>query len=85
MRITLELEPDDIARFEAALARACAASRCADEAEVIDVLLGTLAAGDLYADSAREHWKQGGSFRIERREPYWLDRGKFPTLVVHRV
>ena len=36
MRITLELEPDDIARFEAALARACAASRCADEAEVID-------------------------------------------------
>ena len=56
-----------------------------DEAEVIDVLLGTLAAGDLYADSAREHWKQGGSFRIERREPYWLDRGKFPTLVVHRV
>lgn len=36
MRITLELEPEDIARFEAALARARAASRCADEAEVID-------------------------------------------------
>ncbi len=36
MRITLELEPSDIARFEAALERACAASRCADEAEVID-------------------------------------------------
>ena len=36
MRITLELEPADIACFEAALARACAASRCADEAEVID-------------------------------------------------
>jgi uncharacterized membrane protein YkvA (DUF1232 family) len=36
MRITLELEPSDIARFEAALERACAASRCADESEVID-------------------------------------------------
>lgn len=36
MRITLELDPADIARFEVALARACAASRCADEAEVLD-------------------------------------------------
>ena len=36
MRITLELEPEDISRFEAALERACAASRCADEADVID-------------------------------------------------
>ena len=56
-----------------------------DEADVVNVLLDTLAAGDLSADSAREHWRQGASFRIERREPLWLDRGKMPSLVVHRV
>jgi hypothetical protein len=56
-----------------------------DEADVIAVVLEALAAGDLYADSAREHWQQGRSFRIERREPKWLARGKVPSLVVHRV
>ena len=55
------------------------------EADVIDVILDALGRGDHLANSAREHWQQGGSFRIERREPQWLDRGKFPTLVVHRV
>ncbi|HET9333421.1 MAG TPA: hypothetical protein VFQ21_07550 [Gemmatimonadota bacterium] len=55
------------------------------EADVIDVLLAALSTGDLYADSAREHWQQGRSFRIERREPEWLARGKFPSLIVHRV
>ena len=55
------------------------------EADVIAVVLESLAGGDLLADSAREHWQQGESFRLERREPQWLDRGKFPSLVVHRV
>ena len=41
--------------------------------------------GNVYADSAREHWQQAGTFRIERREPEWTGRGKFPPLVVHRV
>jgi uncharacterized membrane protein YkvA (DUF1232 family) len=36
MRITLELEPEDIARFDAALARARRATACADEVDVID-------------------------------------------------
>ena len=55
------------------------------ERDVIAVVLESLAGGDLLANSAREHWQQGKSFRIERREPRWLNRGKFPSLVVHRV
>lgn len=56
-----------------------------DEPEVIAVVLDALGDRGLSADSAREHWRQGGSFRVERREPQWLERGKFPPLVVHRV
>jgi len=36
MRITFELEPDDVARFHAALARARQLTQCADEVDVID-------------------------------------------------
>ncbi|MGA8276974.1 MAG: YkvA family protein [Rhodanobacteraceae bacterium] len=36
MRITFELEPADIERFQAALARARAAARSADEIDVVD-------------------------------------------------
>jgi len=36
MRITFELEPADIERFHAALARARRMTRCADEVDVID-------------------------------------------------
>lgn len=36
MRITFELEPADIERFHAALARARRAAHCADEVEVVD-------------------------------------------------
>ncbi|MGA9421082.1 MAG: YkvA family protein [Rhodanobacteraceae bacterium] len=36
MRITFELEPADIERFQSALARAAEAARCADEIDVID-------------------------------------------------
>jgi uncharacterized membrane protein YkvA (DUF1232 family) len=36
MRITFELEPADIERFHAALARARRTTRCADELDVID-------------------------------------------------
>ncbi|MFC4821485.1 DUF1232 domain-containing protein [Dokdonella ginsengisoli] len=36
MRITFELEPADIERFHAALARARRTSRCADEVDVVD-------------------------------------------------
>jgi len=36
MRITFELEPDDIERFHAALARARRSTDCADEVEIID-------------------------------------------------
>lgn len=55
------------------------------EAEVIAHVLDTLAAGNVYADSAREHWHQARTFRVERGEPKWVGRGKFPPLVVHRV
>jgi hypothetical protein len=56
-----------------------------NESDIIPVILKTLADGNVYADSAREHWQQAGTFRIERREPEWTGRGKFPPLVVHRV
>jgi hypothetical protein len=56
-----------------------------DDAEVVTVILESLARGDVYADSAREHWEQANTFRIERRAPTWVGRGKFPPLVVHRV
>jgi hypothetical protein len=56
-----------------------------DEGDIIPVILKTLAGGNVYADSAREHWQQAGTFRLERREPEWTGRGKFPPLVVHRV
>ena len=36
MRITFELEPADIERFQAALSRSRHATRCADEVDVID-------------------------------------------------
>lgn len=36
MRITFELEPADLERFQAALARARRTTRCADEVDVID-------------------------------------------------
>jgi uncharacterized membrane protein YkvA (DUF1232 family) len=36
MRITFELEPADIERFQAALSRSRRATRCADEVDVID-------------------------------------------------
>jgi hypothetical protein len=36
MRITFELEPEDIERFTAALARSRRMTRCADEVDVID-------------------------------------------------
>ena len=36
MRITFELEPEDIDRFAAALARSRRMTRCADEVDVID-------------------------------------------------
>jgi uncharacterized membrane protein YkvA (DUF1232 family) len=36
MRITFELEPADIERFQSALARSRHATRCADEVDVID-------------------------------------------------
>lgn len=36
MRITFELEPDDIERFHAALARVRRSTDCADEVEIID-------------------------------------------------
>jgi hypothetical protein len=56
-----------------------------DEETVIGVILDTMARGSLYADSAREHWQQANTFRIEREAPKWVGRGKFPPLVVHRV
>ncbi|HET6545730.1 MAG TPA: YkvA family protein [Rhodanobacteraceae bacterium] len=49
MRITFELEPADIERFQAALGRARAAARCAGELDVIDAAkyaLDHLCAGD---------------------------------------
>jgi uncharacterized membrane protein YkvA (DUF1232 family) len=42
MRITFELEPADIERFQAALSRARRATRCADEVDVIDATKYTL-------------------------------------------
>jgi hypothetical protein len=55
------------------------------EADLIGVVLQELARGSVYADSAREHWQQAGTLRVERRAPKWVGRGKFPPLVVHRV
>ena len=48
MRITFELEPADIERLQAALARTRRSSGCADEVEVIEAAkytLGHLCAG----------------------------------------
>jgi hypothetical protein len=42
MRITIELEPADIARFQHALERARAAVRSADECELVDSAKHTL-------------------------------------------
>jgi hypothetical protein len=55
------------------------------EGDLVALVLETLRDGNVYADSAREHWRQAGSFRVERRAPEWTGRGKFPPLVVHRV
>jgi uncharacterized membrane protein YkvA (DUF1232 family) len=42
MRITFELEPADVERFHAALARARQTTRCADEVDVVDAAKYTL-------------------------------------------
>jgi hypothetical protein len=52
----------------------------ASESAVIETVLAGLADGSPQADLARATWAAAGTFRVERREPVWTQRGKLLPL-----
>ena len=51
------------------------------EAAVIDTIYAALGSRNASADYARTTWMKAGTLRVQRAEPRWTARGKFPALV----
>jgi len=53
----------------------------ARQQDILDTMLAALTESSISADLARTFWQQADTFRVDRREPTWTDRGKMPSIL----